>query len=174
MAQLVFEFGAENIDGVKDAIEIAVGNNEYLVSITTATEVESLEYIDTHDDLKSATEKIEEGTFTSFVLSPKDSPISWAMLNAPYFLGDAMPLWYGAIEYKELEWEILFNHFLEVEELQFLSISMEECLELKAEDLKPETFPWDHWRLITGAVRNHSSTTNNWVLKKGPAWDQIK
>lgn len=173
MTRIVFEFGAENIEGIRDATELAVENSEYRVIVTMAAESKSLEYIDTQDTLSSAIQKIEQGNITSFGLFPKSGPVCSAMICVPHFVGDPMPLWWGSIDYEGLEWEILFNRLLEVEELQFLTVSVEEGLELEGKDLNASTFPWDHWRLIVGAVRNRSSTANDWVVKKGPAYTQV-
>jgi hypothetical protein len=173
MAKIIFEFGTENIEGLRDAIELAVENSEYQVSVTSAAEKESLEYTYTQDTLRSAIERIERGSITSFLLFPKSSPIGFVIICVPNFVGDPMPLWWGSIDYEGLEWEMMFNHLLEVEELQFLTVSVEEGLDLEGKDLNANTFPWDHWRLIVGAVRNRSSTTNDWVIKKGPAYTQV-
>jgi hypothetical protein len=173
MAKIVFEFGAVNIEGIRDATEVAVENSEYQMSVTMATEKESLEYTNTRDTLSSATRKFEHGEITSFLLFPQNSSVSFVITFVPHFLGDPMPLWLGSVEYKGSEWETLFHRLLEVEELQFLSASVEEGLELEEKDLNAKTFPWDHWGLIVAGVRNRSSTTNDWVIKNGPAYAQV-
>jgi len=173
MAKIIFEFGTENIEGLREATELAIENSEYRVSVTAAAEKESLEYTDTQDTLRSALQEIEQGSITSFLLFPKSSPIGFVIICVPHFVGDPMPLWWGSVDYEGSEWEILFNRLLEVEELHFLTVSVEEGLDLKGKDLNASRFPWDHWRLIVGAVRNRSSSTNDWVIKKGPAFAQV-
>ena len=173
MPKIVFEFGGESVEGIRDAAEVALNNREGRVIVTMATDKESLEYTDTQDTLRSAIEMIEQGSITSFTFFPKNGPIGFVMICSPHFVGDRMPLWFGSVDYDGLEWKILFNRLLEVEGLQFLTVSVEEGPELEARELNASTFPWDHCGLIVGAVKNCSSTTNDWVVKNGPAYPQM-
>src|SRR5262245_14022875 len=173
MVKIVFEFGAQSVQGVAHGIEIAIGSGRYTISTTSAIEKTSLEYSDRQVTLREAIKDMEEGKITSFLLFPEAGPVSFAIICVPFFVGDPQPLWFGAIDHEGIEWKELVNRLLEVEELRFVTVSVEEGLDLEDKDLTINTFPWDHWRLIFGALRTSTSTSDSWEVRKGPAYVQV-
>jgi hypothetical protein len=169
MAQIVFEFGGGGIESVLGALAIAVGSGKYRVRVLPANATESLDYVLTGDTFESAGDKMRQGEITSFLIQPEEGYVSWAMCYIPNFMGGLLSIWHGALEYKLLEFESLFHRLMAVEGLRYVSVSMEEGLVLEDVHLTPALFPWDHWRLIVGAVRSDDVGQGGWHVKEGSA-----
>ncbi len=169
MAQIVLEFGAAEPQSVLNAIILAIGKAKFQVKVLRQAEIESVQYTPTQDTIESAGRKLLQGEIVSFLVYPDSKTTRYAMMNPPKSWGESFPLWYGAIECIDLSVMDLFNQLLSVS-LNFVSVSMEESLELIEDHLQPSTFPWDHPQLIIGAVRADVSNGGDWVIKKGPSF----
>ena len=172
MAQIMFEFGAAEPQSVLDAITLAIGEAKYQVKVLKPEDIESVAYISTQDSIESAGKKLRQGEIASFIVYPNypnSKMIRYAMMNSPDSWGENFPLWYGAIECVDVSIIDLFNRLLSIP-LQFLSVSMEESLDLRKEHLVPSKFPWNHAQLIIGAVKHDVSKPRDWVIKNGPAF----
>ena len=169
MAQIIFEFGAAEPQNVLDAITLAIGEAKYQVKVLKPADIESVAYISTQDSIESAGKNLRQREIASFIVYPDSKMIRYAMMNPPGSWGENFPLWYGAIECVDLSVMDLFNGLLNIP-LHFLSVSMEEGLELRKEHLAPEKFPWNHAQLIVGAVKAEVSNGRDWMIKNGPAF----
>lgn len=168
MSQILFEFGAESPRSILDALTLATENAKYDVKVLLPEDVESIEYRKTKDTIESAGRKLQRGEIASLLVYPHDGTIRYAMMSGPKTWGEDFSLWYGAIEAVESSVLALFNRLLTVQ-LLFVSLAMEESLELRNEHLQPGKFPWTEPQLIIAAVRSNEDD-GNWRIEHGPAF----
>jgi hypothetical protein len=162
--QLVYEFGAYEPDPVTRAIHLAVGNTQYSVKCMPN---DSDTYEPTDDSLSSATSKLREGVITSFSLHPSSGPIRYVLVTCPFFAGHALSAYLGTIEYIGDDYRALWNLLLGVLGLSVVCLGFEEGVELDNSTLSIETFPWNQWPLVIGALRDQAGL-QQWVIRHGP------
>lgn len=163
--QLVYEFGATEVDPVVDVIRRALGVTRYSVYIQpTETDGYSL----THDSLATVATTLRDGQIASFSLHPDASDlIRYSLVTCPGFDGQPLSLYLGTIEYTGDDYKPLWELILNVPTLAVACIGFEEGVEIEDSMLSAETFPWDQWPLVIGAVRE-SSCAQPWIIKQGP------
>jgi hypothetical protein len=170
MAQIVISFGSENLECVKNAIQKAVGKEDFTADVTTARSVEEMTLVPTDESLEAITAKLSAGTITSVCLHMKNrTPIHFVNLFAPNFCGASLSFWQGTIEYKEDTFEILFNDLLSFTCLRYVCAGMEEGPELEQRHMSLETFPFDEEPLMLSAFREDDRTPG-WRIRRGPAY----
>jgi hypothetical protein len=161
MPQLVFEFWSQEIEPTVEAV------SRVLDGCPTENEVADhfLQYEPTSQGLDWAAQKIGTGQVSSFVLRPRNGGIRYAMLNGPDMGGEKRPGYMGTIEYTQFNYAHIWTRLLKVEGLRIVCLGCEEGVEFTGDQLVTETFPWDDFFLVIGAVRSH---LGDWVLKCGP------
>lgn len=172
--QIIIEIGASTLNVVVDAVSSVIDNHSYRIEVLTQPNTETLTYKPSNDSIQSAAKKMHRNTISSFIVFSSRRDIAWCMINIPHFCGEPIALWHGSIEYKELEFEGLFYNLLEFNRLSYVVVSMEERLDLKDKDLSKTSFPWNHERLIVGAVKDEEGNRHDWVIKEGPAYTQLR
>jgi hypothetical protein len=73
----------------------------------------------------------------------------------------------GTIEYLGDDYKALWDLILSVPGLSFACLGFEEGVELDDSALSIETFPWDQWPLVIGALRG-TSGLQQWTIRQGP------
>ena len=162
--QLVYEFGAQKLDPVVQVIQLALGSVQYSVQ---CMHMGSDSSEPTEDSFRSAALKLEDGTLSSFWLHPKDGLIRYAMVTCPFFAGEHLSVYFGTIESLDDDFKTLWDLILSVPELSFACLGFEEGVELEDCDLSDETFPWNEWPLVIGALPDQSGS-RQWTIRHGP------
>ncbi|MGH9719987.1 MAG: hypothetical protein ACRD8O_07225 [Bryobacteraceae bacterium] len=162
--QLVYEFGATEIEPTVAAIQRALGSTQYSVKCMPN---DSGTYEPTEDSLSSATLKLKEGVLASFSLHPNDGPIRYALVTCPFFAGQQRSIYLGTLEYLGDDYQPLWNLILGVARLSMACLGFEEGVELEDNALSVETFPWNQWPLVIGALRDQSAS-QQWIVRQGP------
>ncbi len=170
MAQIVISFGSENFECVKNAVQKAIGEEDYTADFTTARSVEEMTLVPTDQTLEAVCAKLLAGTITNICLHMKNkTPIHFVNFFAPNFCGASLSCWQGIIEYKEDDFEILFNDLLSFTCLRYVCVGMEEGPELEQRQMNLETFPFDEEPLMLSAFREDDRTPG-WRIRRGPAY----
>jgi len=162
--QLVYEFGANELAPIVEAIQRAVYSTEYSVKCMPN---DSDTYEPTEDSLSSATLKLKEGVLSSFSLHPNSGLIRYALVTCPFFDGQQRSIYLGTIEYLGDDYKALWKLILSVPGLSIACLGFEEGVELDDNALSVETFPWNQWPLVIGALRDQSGL-QQWVIRQGP------
>ena len=163
--QLVYEFGASELEPVLEAIQRAVGNMPYDVRCLPN---DSDSYGPTDDSLASAAFKLKEGVIPSFTLRPKNGLIRYALVICPFFDGQPLSLYLGTIEYLGDDYRNIWNLLLGIPGLKVACLGFEEGVEIEDSMLSVECFPWSEWPLVIGALKVHQSGAGPWTIKEGP------
>lgn len=162
--QLVYEFGARNVEPVSEAIRQALGSTPYSVKCMPN---DSDMYEPTEDSLSSATLKLKNGDLASFSLHPHAGLIRYALVTCPYFAGEQRCVYLGTIEYLGEEFRTLWNLILGVRGLSIACLGFEEGVELDDNAMKLDAFPWNQWPLVIGALRDQFGL-QQWTIRQGP------
>jgi hypothetical protein len=73
----------------------------------------------------------------------------------------------GTIEYLGDEYEALWNLILATRGLSFVCLGFEEGVEVDDSILSVESFPWDQWPLVIGAIRDKAGS-QPWQTRPDP------
>lgn len=162
--QLIYEFGAKELDPVIEAILRAMGNAQYSVKCMPN---DSDTYKPTDESLSSAASKLKEGILTSFSVHPNGGLIRYALVTCPFFAGQQLSDYLGTIEYLGDDYKGLWSLILHVQGLSVACVGFEEGVELEDSTLSGETFSWNQWPLVIGALREKSGL-QRWMIREGP------
>jgi hypothetical protein len=162
--QLVYEFGAQQLEPVVDAIQRALGSTQYLMK---CMQNDSDTYELTEDSFSSATLKLKEGALTSFSMHPNDGLIRYALVTRPFFAGQQLSAYLGTLEYLGDDYKTLWNLILSVQGLCVACLGFEEGVELEDKILHTGTFPWNQWPLVISALRDPPGS-QQWTIRQGP------
>lgn len=162
--QLVFEFGARKAGPVIAAIRQVLGETACAASVWTESKS-----VHAHADetLERIASRLEEGTTGSFVAYPRLENVRYVLVTAPS-LDPPRSLYMGTVEYTSRDYEQVWDLLLGVPELTIICLGFEEGVELDDLHLDVNTFPWDQWPLVVGAVRTAGCGGGTWVIKNGP------
>jgi hypothetical protein len=161
MPQLVFEFWSQEIEPVVEAISRVLDG----CSTENTAAGPSLHYEPTQQGLDWAAQHVSIGKVSSFVLHPQNGGIRYAMLDGPNIGDDNRPGYFGTIEYTQGDYIHIWKRLLDVDGLRIVCLGSEEGVEFAGDQLDAETFPWDDFFLVIGAVRNRVGER---ILKHGP------
>ena len=162
--QLVFEFGSDEARPVVEAIRRAVGRLSYAVKYLPNG---SEDWIPSSEPLDSVAAWLERGEISAFSLHPKDGIIRYALALCPFFEGAQRSFHLGTIESTEKSYQPIWELILGTPGLKVACLGYEEGLELEDTQLTVETFPWNHWPLVVGALRDPLGSSS-WTTREGP------
>jgi hypothetical protein len=162
--QLVYEFCAKELEPILEVIQRALSDVQYSMKCMPN---DSDTYEPSEDSLSSAAFKMKEGVLTSFSLHPINSPIRYTLVTGPFFAGQQLSTYLGTIEYVGDDYKELWNLILNVPGLSFACLGFEEGVELEDSVLSAETFPWNQWPLVIGALRDQAGS-QQWMIRQGP------
>jgi hypothetical protein len=162
--QLVYEFGANEVEPVIEVIQQALGDTPYSVK---SLPNESDTYSPTDDPLATVALKLRDGQIASFSLHPDGGLVRYALATCPGFDGQPLSLYLGTIEYTGNDYEPLWNLILSAPALTVACVGFEEGVEIEDSMLSVGSFPWNQWPLVVGAVRD-ASVSQSWTIKQGP------
>lgn len=162
--QLVYEFGAKEMDPVIDVIHRALSDTPYSVK---SLPNDSDTYSPTDDPFATVALKLRQGEIASFSLHPDCGLVRYALATCPGFDGQHLSLYLGTIEYTGNDYKPLWNLILSAPALTVACLGFEEGVEIEDDKLSVESFPWNQWPLVIGAVRD-PSVSQSWTIKQGP------
>ena len=162
--QLVYEFGAKELQPIMEAIRRALSDAPYAVKCLPN---DSDTYSQTEDSLESAALKLQRGEIASFSLHPENGLVRYALVTCPFFDGQALSVYLGTVEYLGSDYKAIWNQVLGVPGLNVACLGFEEGVELNDSMLSAETFPWNEWPLVVGAIRDQRGH-EAWQIKQGP------
>lgn len=163
--QLVIEFGSHQIDPIIDVIRRLVGNLLYTIDCRFAGGDANEP---TDDSLETAAAKVNSGEVVAFTLRPRQEvPIRYILVLSPSIDGANRSFYLGTIEYTQIDYAPIWKLVLDTPGLTVAAVGFEEGVELDDAALHIETFPWDEWPLVVGAVREHFSH-GSWTTREGP------
>jgi hypothetical protein len=166
--QLVFEFGSNKSLPVVETIRRVMKSQPYAIECLARG---SDTYESTNDSLESAAGKLQRGEISAFSLRPlQERFIRYALVMSPSHGGEKRSFYLGTIEYLDGNYLPIWNIILDTPELTVAALGFEEGVELHDADLSEETFPWNQWPLVIGALR-HREGESAWITGEGP---QIK
>jgi hypothetical protein len=163
--QLVFEFGSRELDPILEAIQHTIGEAEYaMCCLPTDSEAAR----QTTDTLAEAASKLRAGIIRAFTQFPQNEVIRYVLVTRPFFDGQQRSLFLGTIEHIGNDYRPLWNMLLEVPGLSVVCVGFEEGLELEDKVLSVESFPWNEWPLVIGALRLDQTGVGPWEIREGP------
>jgi hypothetical protein len=161
MAQLVFEFVSDDLNGVVEAIRKVIGRAPYRCELAR----KFLDY-EPCNSFDSAISVMRDRGGVSVVMRPKRDNIRYALVNEPHFNGTKLRSWFGTIEYTDTDYGIIWNTLLSVKTLEVACLGSEEGVEIdELEQVTKANFPWESPWLVVGAVR---SDAGEWHIQRGP------
>lgn len=174
MALIVFEIIGESVESIFQSIAMTVAHGSFRLELLSAKESSSLDYKGFDLSLESALAGLKDRRFVSLLIYPKNGgTVRYAMLNEPNFCGEAFPFWKGIIELEGIDFEMLFNQFLNIEGLIVISVTLDESIDLKEEQLNIRSFPWEQQNLIIAAVNEGGAGIQKWVIQKGRSYQLL-
>ena len=162
--QYVFNFVAESIDGVLDAIQAALGSAPYKLRELSS---DSDTFIPTDDTLQQAAQDLGQGKLATIAIHPEKGPIRYALISSPYTSGRSLSQYLGTIEYTERDFRPIWNMLPSVRGLSLVCLGFEEGVVISDDVLKPETFQWNQWPLVVAAIKDPPSDSK-WIIREGP------
>lgn len=162
--QLVYEFGAKEVEPVIQVIHCALADTSYSVKCLPN---DSDTYSPTDDSLASVVLKLQRGDIASFSLHPSGGLIRYALVTCPGFDGRPLSLYLGTIEYTGNDYKPLWNMILSAPALAVACVGFEEGVEIEDDKLSIASFPWSQWPLVIGGIRDPLGS-QSWTIKQGP------
>jgi hypothetical protein len=163
--QLVFEFCAPEARSAIEAVQRVIGESGYTLRGEAAgTGIEIV------GGFHAAATMLESGELDSFTAYPKTvGAIRYGMVTKPLSGDEPRSLYMGTIEYTARDYGWIWDLLLSLPRLTVVCLGYEEGVELRDGSLESDTFPWNQWPLVIGAVRKMDpSGSGTWTIKKGP------
>jgi hypothetical protein len=155
MSQYVVEFGAEQLRLVADAIKLILPEPR---QICIDSSHDKMSYTSTAKTFDEVVNDLATGIVASAVIRTTDAAIRYALITSPQIHIPPLALWMGTIEIAVENWTSTWDALLKQPGLRFVCVGLEEGLELRDEQISPETFPWEADGLLAGAVRANGET----------------
>jgi len=150
MTQIIIECGAINLKPLLESTEVLVGATGCSVATLAPKDVETMSYVDTNVSLSSAARSLETGQISSLLITPVDPLFRYVFLHPPNALGRPLSLWHQIVEYRGKNFLDHVGSIANIQGLRFISVSMEETIEMTDAEVAGGKFPWDKRNLILG------------------------
>jgi hypothetical protein len=150
MTQIIIECGAINLKPLLESTEVLVGATGYSVSTLAPKDVQTMSYVDTNVSLSSAASSLQAGQISSLLITPADPLFRYVFLHPPSAWGRPLSLWHQIVEYRGKNFLDHVSCLARIQGLRFISVSMEETIEITDTELMGRKFPWDKRNLILG------------------------
>ena len=161
MAQYVFEFGGADLAAVADALTSWLG---IPASIEVAKEQPGgPDYQPTSDGLPNVLDRLRTRALSSAILRSGKPDLRYGLILAPHFNGQPLSQWMGTLESTDSDWKPMWDTVLKNDRLQFASLGFEEGVDLTDDHLTVDTFPWNEWPMVIGALRD---ADGKWIIRE--------
>lgn len=168
--QLVFEFCSQKIQPITEAVRRIVTKLPCAIKCVSAA---SDAFQITDDTLESAEDKLANGRIKAFSLHPSGGAIRYSLVLAPAFDNGVRSFYLGTIESTNRDYMPIWETLLSVPGLQLVCLGFEEGVEIDDSNCTPQTFPWNEWPLVIGAIRQDPDS-NPWTVRDGPEMTSLK
>jgi hypothetical protein len=150
MPQIIFECAATNLDTLLDSTGVLVGTSGYGIATLAPEDVATMRYVDTREPLSTTASRLKAGQISSVLINPVDPVFQYIFLHPPNAWGRPLSLWHQIIEYRGKNFLDHVGSLARVQGLRFISVSMEETIEITDAELAGGNFPWSKHNLILG------------------------
>ncbi len=161
MPQYVLEFGAAELVPVVEVLVSLMGSPDIIE--VAANQPDGPKYGRTAEELSKVVDDLRDGRLMSAILRSQAPDVRYGLIIRPHFFGQQLSLWMGTIESTSPDWKPMWRAVLSNDQLRFACIGSEEGVELSDDRLSVDTFPWQEWPMIIGALR---SGGGSWVIKE--------
>jgi hypothetical protein len=151
MTQIIIESGSINLQPLLDSTEVLVGATGYGIATLAPKDVGTMRYLETNDSLSSVARSLETGQISSVLITPSDPLFRLVFLHPPNACGQPLSLWHQVVEYRGKDFLGHVDSLAKIQGLRFISVSMEETIEITDAELTSGKFPWHKLNLILGA-----------------------
>jgi hypothetical protein len=168
--QLVFEFGSKALGPTIEGIRLVIGTLPYKIECQEKARNANHE---TTGSLQSAAASLAQGKISAFTLRPQSEAIRYALVLEPHYESHDLSLYLGTIEYLTSDYGRVWDSLLSVPGLVFVCIGYEEGVELNDSHMTAESFPWNQWPLVIGALRK-TQDSDGWTVREGPEINSVR
>lgn len=151
MSLFVYDVAAADLQPLLRATRLALGNLPVRTSILPMAEAHTLAYTPSQEPLTQLVDELRLGEIASVMLQA-ETPVPRLFIFHPGFDGGDAAFWRLAFDYQGNDHFALFDALLHCTGLLFVALSEEEGLDELPREVDPESFPWNHWRLLRAAV----------------------
>jgi hypothetical protein len=163
MAQIVIEFGAPTFDPVINALLSVIGTPTTIEIEYPSNERQSCPA--TKEFMEIVSGKLTDGRLVSVTIRTDCEDIRYGLISRPDSGGYFRSMWMGTVEVTTEDWRRYWDALLRFESLAFVCVGDEEGVELTDENLTVDSFPWDEWPILVGALRAGDGETG-WVVRE--------
>lgn len=162
LSQVVIEFGSPTFGPVFDAVLSLIGR-------PTAIDTESRSggrgtFPATKDALEAIAKKFADGQIASATFRTESGGVRYGLILEPRYNGQDLSVWMGTVELTTDDWRPYWDALLLFDALAFVCVGEEEGVELTDGNLTVDSFPWDEWPLLVGALRAEGGS--RWLIKE--------
>lgn len=165
MAQFVIEFGAPALSPVLNAVLSVVERPTMLDESFPSGG--GYRVPATKDALDAIPQRFADRKLSSVTIRTDAVGIRYGLVMEPHFSGQGLAMWMGTIELTANDWRPYWDRILKFEGLVFACVGDEEGVELSDQELTVDSFPWDRWPLLVGAVRHSTGGEElEWLIRE--------
>lgn len=158
----VLDFGGTSRSAVFEAFrQVSSGRRLRVFVLPRANEAE-YSYIRFEGTLDEALDSLVDGRNSSVQVEAVDGGLHVVTIYPPQFLGDPLQEWSGNVECSDNVIP-MFDRLQKIDGLGYVALSKEDSPDFVTEHVTDVTFPWEDWRLKTGAVRG---SDGKWVRRR--------
>lgn len=165
MAQVVIEFGSQTFGPVRDAMLSLIGTP---IAIDTEFRSGGGETCPaTEHALEAISRRFADGQIASVTFRTESGGVRYGLILQPRYSGQNLSMWMGTLELTTKDWRRYWDALLQFDALAFVCVGDEEGVELTDDDLTVNSFPWDEWPMLAGALRAGEGGAG-WVIRERP------
>jgi hypothetical protein len=162
MSQVVIEFGSPSFGPVFDALLSLIGRPTAIDMESRSGGREALRA--TKDTREAIAKKFADGQVASATFRPESGGVRYGLILEPRYKGQDLSVWMGTVELMTDDWRPYWDALLLFDALVFVCVGEEEGVELNDDNLNVDSFPWDEWPLLIGALRAEGGS--RWAVKE--------
>jgi hypothetical protein len=169
MPQLLIEAGSLDVHSVVRGAQIALADKPISLERLPSGRTHELKYEPTLRPWRQLEQELRSGVTTSVRLLSTSQALSWGLIFAPRFDETGPPWWKLVIELRTTHYDTTYQALKEIEGIAYVVVSNEDTLDLDAESIAPDRFPWNDERLVRAAVRDSIEGYGSWNEQAAPS-----
>jgi hypothetical protein len=164
LADLIIEVHSSDFSGLLHALQAVARGVAYTTAVLTPQGLENLEYESTSLTLVEALPLLERGEIAA-VLGRAATKSRQLFIFPPHFRGGESSNWELTADVEGSR-ASLFDELQQPAGVILVVLAREDSLDLEPDNMSPDGFPWNDWRLIKAALRRDDGS---WLIGHGPA-----
>jgi hypothetical protein len=176
MTQLIYQLGASNIQALLAAAKVVVGNEAYSSSALPSTGAYRMDliYEARSESFEALFSELSTGTISSVRIVPDAGNVVWLIAYPPRFDSTQHEWWDLTFEFKGVDYRPLFDRLRQMEELDFVAVSLDEGLDFE-ESVRVDatSFPWSDRKLVIASVRSLTHDAPEQTVARGPSYAEL-